>query len=262
MDYWHNSVLNRWNNAHGTTMYRWEDGSQFQNLNEASIEQILYSLDRNGEGNRAIVPGMYRISDRNGDGYITGADVYYVWPNGNPPLQFGVNMSGNYKNFDFSVVFTGASLKRKGFSLSGYTGFGKLNYLPKQYSEDCFHVSNYGDDPWDPNTQWETGYWPALVRVAQAGASHNATYTHNQPYNFVNASYVRLKTLEIGYRVAPQFLKKTGIKNVRIFFNGGNLLTFSNKLLKYVDPESNDYGRQGGDFQINKSYNFGFNLNF
>jgi ABC-type enterochelin transport system substrate-binding protein len=57
-------------------------------------------------------------------------------------------------------------------------------------------------------------------------------------------------------------LKKAGIKSARVFFNGGNLLTFCNSLLKYVDPESNDSGRAGGEFQINKTYSFGFNLNF
>ena len=62
--------------------------------------------------------------------------------------------------------------------------------------------------------------------------------------------------------MSPKFLKKVGIKSARVFFNGGNLLTFCNKLLKYVDPESSDNGRQGGDFPINRTYTFGFNLNF
>ena len=87
-------------------------------------------------------------------------------------------------------------------------------------------------------------------------------YGSNQPYNFVDATYLRLKTIELGYRVSPNFLKKAGIKSARVFFNGGNLLTLCSKYLKFVDPESNDQGRAGGEFQINKTYSFGFNLNF
>ena len=261
MDYWKNSSVNRWNGYRSNSMYKWT-GDRFTSLQDASESQVLYSLSGSGEGNRAIVPGMYKIVDRNGNGYIDGEDVFYTWGStGNPPMQFGLNFSGSYKNFDFALVFNGATMKRKGYSLSGYAGFGKLNYLPSEYT-DSYHVKNYGDDPWDPQTEWVSGYWPALVRVAQAGSSHNATYTNNQPYNFVNATYLRLKTVEVGYRISPNFLRKAGIKSARVFFNGGNMLTFCNKLLKYVDPESYDNGRQGGEFQINKTYNFGFNLNF
>ena len=260
MDYWKNCSLNRWNGYFGGNHYEWA-GGRFTSLQDAAESQILYAMGANGEGNRAIIPGMYKLVDRNGDSYITSDDVFYNWGGGNPPLQFGLNFSGSYKNFDFALVFNGAALKYKGFGMSSYAGFGKLNYLPSQFT-DAYHVKNYGADPWDPQTEWVAGYWPALVRVAQSGASHNATYTNNQPYNYVNAAFLRLKTLEIGYRVSPNFLRKAGIKSARIFFNGGNLLTFCNKTLKYVDPESNDNGRAGGEFQINKTYNFGFNLNF
>jgi hypothetical protein len=50
-----------------------------------------------------------------------------------------------------------------------------------------------------------------------------------------DASYLRLKNAEIGYRISPDFLQKIGIKNFRIFLNGTNLLTFDN--LIFIDPE-------------------------
>ena len=260
MNYWKSSNLNRWNGYMGGSTYLWT-GDRFHNLAEAADSQVLYDTNGSGEGNRAIVPGMYQLIDRNGNGYIDGDDVFYTWGSSMPALQFGLTFSGSYKNFDFNLIFSGAALKYKSVSLSGFAGAGYLYYMPSQYT-DSYHVANYGDDPWDPNTQWVEGYWPAMVRVNQSGASHNATYTNNQPYNYVNAAYVRLKTIELGYRVSPKFLKKVGIKSARVFFNGGNLLTFCNPLLKYVDPEASDGGRQGGDFPINRTYNFGFNLNF
>lgn len=261
MDYWKNSTLNRWDNARSASRYEWA-GGQFTSLDYISNLGALYDLNRSGSGNRDMVPGMYNLVDRNGDGYITSEDVFYTWSDANPPLQFGLTFSGNYKNLDFSLVFSGASLKSKSLGLSSYAGFGYLYQLPKMYTKDCWSVMNYGDDPWDPNTEWNTGYWPALTRVSGPGASHNVTYTSNQPYNFINATYLRLKTIEVGYRFSAEFLRKIGLKSLRVYFNGGNLFTLCNKNLRFVDPESNDYGRQGGSFQINRSFTFGLNLNF
>jgi TonB-linked SusC/RagA family outer membrane protein len=260
MDYWRNHSVNRWSGWMAGNTYHWT-GERFQNLYETNASQVLYDTNGSGEGNRALVPGMYKLVDRNGNGYIDDQDVFYTWGTGMPPLQFGLTIGGSYKNFDFNMIFSGAALKNKSVSLSGFAGTGYLFYMPSQYT-DSYHVATYGADPWDPATKWVEGDWPALVRVNQTGSSHNATYTSNQPYNYVNATYVRMKTIEVGYRVSPDFLKRAGIKSARVFFNGGNLLTICNKYLKYVDPEASDNGRQGGDFPINKTYNFGFNLNF
>ena len=261
MDYWRNYQLNRWSGYFGGSRYEWA-GGQFTSLADAAASQILYDSSASGAGNRAIVPGMYKLVDRNGNGYIDSNDVFYTWGNGSTPLQFGLMLSGGWKNLDFSMMFNGAALRYKGYMMAGYSSFGKLNYLPSQYT-DSYHVTNYGDDPWDPETQWTPGYWPALVRVSQSGQSHNATYTSNQPYNYINAAFLRLKTVEVGYRFAPMFLQKAGIKSARVFFNGGNLFTICNPLLKFVDPETQDNsGTAGGFYQINRTYNFGFNLTF
>ena len=260
MDYWKNGYLNRWNGYYGGSTYQWT-GDRFTSVNDANSSQVLYSALGSNEGNRALIVGQYKLVDRNGNGYIDADDVFYTWGGGNPPLQFGLTFSGSYKNFDFSLLFNGASLKYKGYGLSAYAGYGVLNYLPSQYT-DSYHVAQYGADPWDPATEWVEGFWPALVRLSQVGSYNSPTYGVNQPYNFVDATYLRLKTIELGYRFSPDFLKKAGIKSARVFFNGGNLLTFCSKDLKYVDPESNDQGRAGGEFQINKTYSFGFNLNF
>ena len=261
MDYYKNSTLNRWSNARSASRYEWT-GGRFENLNQIASTTLLYDMSPNAGGNRELIPGMYELVDRDGDGYITSEDLFYRWPDNNPPLQFGLNISGSWKELDFSLSFSGASNKSKAVSLSGYSGYGYLYHLPKNFTEDCYHVATYGDDPWDPATKWVSGYWPALVRTTSAGASHNATYASNQPYNFVDATYLRLKTVEIGYRINADFLKKIHLKSARVYFNGGNLLTFCDRRLKFVDPESFDSGRQGGAFQINKSYSFGITLNF
>lgn len=258
MNYWESKSVGRWSNYRSANTYHWA-GGQFQGLNDISDEPILYDL---GNSNRNLLPGQYRIEDRNGNGYMDGGDVYYVWGQGNRPLQFGLSASGNYKNFDFSVVFSGGALGYKGVSLSGYTGFGYLYHLPRNYSTDSWRVKEYGADPWDPETEWVSGFWPALARVKQTGSTFNSLYGANQPYRFVNATYVRVKTIELGYTISANVLKQLGLRSARVYANFGNPFTICNPLLKYVDPETNDNGRQGGSFQLMKSYSFGINLNF
>ena len=261
-DYWYNYSINRWNGYFGGYRYEWT-GDQFTSISDASASQVLYNLSSSGDGNRAVVPGMYKLVDRNGNGYIDSGDYFFTWgADSNPPLQYGLMLSGSYKNFDFSVVFNGSALRYKGYLMGGNSSFGFLNYLPSQYT-DSYHVAEYGADPWDPETQWVAGYWPALTRLTSAGQAHNATYTDLQPYNYINAAYLRLKTLELGYRFSPEILRKAGIKSARVFFNGGNLLTICNPLLKYIDPESSDTRYvAGGVYQINRNFNFGLNLTF
>ncbi|MBQ6577034.1 MAG: SusC/RagA family TonB-linked outer membrane protein [Bacteroidales bacterium] len=259
MQYWQTCVLNRWSNARSAAMYHWE-GGQFTSLNDIASYPVLYQTS--GKGNQELLAGMYKLADRDNNGYINENDRYFTWPVSNPPLQFGLIFSGNWKNLDFSMVFNGAALHSKQIQLHGYAGFGKLFMLPSEYADNCYHVAEYGADPWNPNTEWVSGYWPALVRVESAMGNHNISYTYAQPYNFVNATYLRLKSIEIGYRFSPSILKTVGIKNCRVYFNGGNLLTFCNKLLRPVDPESVDGGSMGGQFPLMKSYNFGLNLNF
>ena len=264
MNYWKSAYVGRWQGYFGGSYYGWQ-GGQFTSLNDISRSQVLYDASASGSGNRTIVPGQYHILDRNGNGYIDMEDVIYTWgATNNPPLQYGMSFSGNWKSLDFSLVFNGSALRHKTYMAAGYASFGKLNYLPSQYT-DSYHVHTYGADPWDPETEWDAGYWPALARTAQSGSfpAVNGMYMENQPYKYVDASYLRLKTVEIGYRVSPEFLRKAGIKSARVFFNGGNLLTICNPLLKYVDPESSDSSwSAGGYYQLSRTFNFGCNLNF
>lgn len=97
----------------------------------------------------------------------------------------------------------------------------------------------------------------------QSGSTFNGLYGANQPYNFVNATYVRVKTIEVGYTFSSNVLRQLGLRSARVYANLGNPFTIVNPLLKYVDPEvSADIGRMGGSFSLMKSYSFGINLNF
>jgi hypothetical protein len=114
---------------------------------------------------------------------------------------------------------------------------------------DRWHPEDPTADPYDPNTVWIPGHF------AYTGSLPDV----NSLFNIHDASYVRLKTIELGYTLPEHITSRVGIKNVRIYVNAYNLFTISE--LKYVDPEhpSSTYGYL---YPLNKTYNVGLNVKF
>lgn len=259
--YYSSNYTGRWSNARGSSTYHWLDGSQFTGINDAADENVLYNTSK---GNSSLIPGTYRLEDRDGDGVITSNDMYFDWSESNPPLQFGLIFSGRYKGLDFNINFNGGTLTNKYISLSGGYGYG---YFPTFYEThmDHYSLAEGYTDPKDPNSVWTSGYYPALIPASQAGdTSANYPYHANQPYNYVNGTYLRLKSVEIGYTLPEKWTKAVGINSLRLYVNGTNLLTFSNKLLKPYDPESSAAVHQSGItvYPLMRTFSFGLNLNF
>ncbi len=266
MAYYSGNYTNRWGNARSSSTFHWADGSQFTSIHDATDENILYNP---GTGNSGLLPGMYRIEDRDGDGVITGNDKYFDWAESNPPLQFGLIFSGSYKGLDFNFTFNGGTMTNKQILISGGFGYGFFPTFYENYMDHYTLADGY-TDPRDPNSVWSPGYFPAVVSATSAydGQSYGSTgtnfpYRDNQPYNYVNGTYLRLKSAEIGYTLPQKWTKVVGINSLRLYVSGTNLLTFCNKLLKPYDPERNENQYLGvGGYPLMKTYSFGLNLNF
>jgi hypothetical protein len=122
---------------------------------------------------------------------------------------------------------------------------------------DRWHPADPNADNFSPATQWIPGFFPVT--------GHDGRRTGT---NLVqNASYMRLKTLELGYTLPKNLLSRTGIKNLRVYLSGYNLLTFTP--LKNVDPERP--GADGGastnsidiyNYPVNKTYTLGASIKF
>jgi len=261
-NYYTSHTEGRWSNARSSSMYYWiNGGQQFTSWQEISDYPVMYS-ESNSQND--LLPGMYMIYDRNGDGYITNNDVYYTWPESNPPLQFGLVFSMRYKNLDFNMTWNGASLTNKSVSLSGGTGYGFFRTFYENYM-DRWHLADGYTDPFDPQSVWIQGYWPALSTATSAyDTSSNASYRYSQPYTFVDGTYFRLKSLEIGYTMPKlAVLQKLHIRSLRAYVNGTNLLTFCNKLLKPYDPERNTSAWLGvSGTPLMKNFSVGVNVSF
>jgi len=232
-------------------------GEQFQNWDAINSYNVKYDASVGSQGN---IPGQYKINDLNDDGYITGADIRYKWAEGNPPLQFGLRLGVQYKNFDFNSVWQGATLCSKIIWYLHVFGFGGYTDNYEMYL-DRWHVANYGDDPFNPNTEWVSGYWPALIDANGPGVLRSGTYDFPTDFTQIDGTYFRMKSTELGYTLPKRILDMFRLRSARIYIGGTNLLTIVTKKMKYYDPES-AAAMHSSTMPNMRTVNFGMNLNF
>jgi len=261
------SQFNTWtsrteNRYQGYTWFFDYDG-QFTDIAEYETAPLYGGAN----GNSLMLPGSYRLVDLNGDGQISNDDRrVQTWNRGtNPPIQYGFNVTLNYKQFDLSMNWQGASGYYIQYSNNDIWGYGRY---PSTYAkfQDRWHTANVTDDPFDPATNWVSGFYPALKTYGHAGTWDMGNWGGGNTMIDIwnpDATYLRLKTLELGYTVPKTVLSHIGISNARIYLNGFNLLTFCNKLLKQADPEREERDWSAGlAYPLMRSYNIGVNITF
>lgn len=199
--------------------------------------------------NNKIQPGDVKYKDVNGDGKINSFDMVPIGYSDFPEVSFGISFGADYKGFDFSVLFSGAtnvSLRasktfRKGFMQEG----GAIDYL-KDYS-------------WTPERYAEG----AEIKFPHLAASDAQVSNYQESTLWIrDASYLRLKNAEIGYSFTGEYMKKLGLQSARIYLNGNNLLTWSN-LFPGEDPEIPSYSDGNYEpYPIVRTFNIGVNVKF
>jgi TonB-linked SusC/RagA family outer membrane protein len=214
----------------------------------SSLDDIFnYSTANNYATQQLLVPGDLMYVDYNADGLIddTG-DVVPVKYNNYPQQTFSWSIGTGYKGFEVSALFYGVENVYKDLA----------NALQWDFQEAS--IRNYYAGPnvvsrWTAQTA-ETAEKPALHYLSAArGYSMRAGTT----YAFKNASYIRLKTVEVSYLFRLQFIRDFGISKLQIYANGNNLLTFTG-FDKRADPEVNNASL----YPLVKRYNFGIRLAF
>lgn len=257
MDVWRNSNENRYLGRYTGTMYEL-DGGVYGSLEEYETAPLFNTTI----GNSMMLPGSWKVKDLNGDGIIDGNDrTYNYWSVGsNPPIQFGFTYSMVYKNFDLNMLLQGAAGHSIQFKINDIWGYGRYPSTYQKYL-DRWRPSVEGADPFDPNTNWTSGYWPALRSYNTYNSfTRDAVDTRRQ---IIPATYARLKSLEIGYTIDKGVLTKIGVSSCRVFLSGYNLFTLCNPLLKGADPEKIEGDWNAGlTYPLMRTYNFGINLNF
>ncbi len=243
-------VSNRWNDI----VWQYNVLGQFQNQ-----EEILSAAIQDGSlGNSKELPGDYRYEDLNGDGVIDGNDILPSAYNESPKSNFGLTLAGSWKGFDFSTLFQGAANFTARYTHAYTSMFWGEGNLPAFFT-DRWHKVDYND----PNSAWVPGEWPA-IRV-QADQSPQL-YAPSDVWR-KDATYVRLKNIELGYTLKYEEIQKAGISSVRFYTNINNVYTWADSFIKPFDPEkvadSNSGGVSAGwSYPILRTFNFGVNVKF
>jgi TonB-dependent starch-binding outer membrane protein SusC len=198
-------------------------------------------------------PGAFKFADLDGNDTITTNDRTFIG-NPNPKFTYGFNIAATYKNFDFSAFF--------------YGSYGNQDFNYVKYWIDFPQVfqGNVSADlianSWSPSN-----LNPKYPQITSASTFSNTTQVNS--WYVENGSYLRLKTLNIGYTINPAVLQKAGINRLRIYVSGSNLFTIT----KYtgLDPElqgsnlndQTNIGIDFGNYPANqKTYIVGINLTF
>lgn len=187
--------------------------------------------------------------DLDHNGYIDGNDMTRkLGYTDDPQYVVGLNTGFSWKNVEFNMQWTGAwgvsrmigeAFRIPFVARTDYTTGGLLQY----------HV----DNTWDPENPSQDAKYP------------RATWANGKTNNYMdcalyeqNASYLRLKTLMIGYNFKGGFLKTMGISNLQLAFSGYNLLT----LTPYIwgDPET--VASTEPTYPLQRTYTFSLKLNF
>lgn len=236
-DNWRNNSNNRWSDINWGHII----GGQV-----TTVDGGRDLLNHQGTSQMALTgPGDYWHLDLNGDGYVDEwNDLAPVFTNSDPKVIFGFTINFEWKGIDFNAVFSGA---------------GKYTVTYMEFLQNPLVFSGNGGalklwtDRWhqDADGNWIAGKYP---RYRNEWAYVPNVWTDSRQIK--DATYLRLKNLEIGYSFPEKWMKKIRVQKLRVYASGYNLLTFSN--VKELDPEMPSQYK----YPMAMNFNFGINLTF
>lgn len=218
------------------------DGSGFFNSKE-DIEQsgLKYEIG-------TPLPGDFIYVDQNGDGVINDRDMVPIkYSSLVPQFTYGANFGVNYKGFDFSCLVQGIGRFSRYYADAGI--FEELS--AKSYFD--MHLNRWSPDRYERKMNGEN------IKISHPRLANTKSTSHlPNSYYIMDASYVRLKNLEVGYTLPQHLTKKLSAERIRFYVNGNNLYTWHNLETDSFDPE------QLGPTQYPnmRVYNIGLNVTF
>ena len=207
--------------------------------NQWGAGDIMYA-DLNGDGE--ISNGANTLADH-GDISIIG--------NNTPRYNYGITLDAAYKGFDFSVFFQG--IGKRDYWVSGAYFWGATGGMWQSagFTEhwDFFRGE---DNPLGANLN---AYYPRPLFTSGKNMQTQSRYLQD-------ASYLRMKNIQLGYTLPKSITSKAGMQSVRVYVSGDNLATISS-MSKIFDPET--IGGAWGDgklYPLSKTISVGLNVNF
>lgn len=204
--------------------------------NEAE-EAARYFKD--AQKTQSFKPGDIKLADLNGDNIIDDVnDVTYIGST-SPKWTLGFNNTFSYKNFDLNIYTIARWGQMMQYDLTA-------SYDPQGKGNQPAYL-----DYWTPENP--TNDFP------RAGLTDFYNYLGYQSYNFVDGSYIKLKTVTLGYRIPKKVLERIKLEGVRFYLTGNNLFSWANSdLVQNYDAE------RGGDARspLLRQFVLGLNLDF
>jgi hypothetical protein len=153
-----------------------------------------------------------------------------------PKYSWGAATNVMYKNFDLSLLFQGA------FKVSGQVMSSEVNDFRERH-----------EHAWTPEraAAGEEILYPALSLSASSSTAANTYFNENK-------GFIRLKNIELGYALPASLTSKVGVKKMRIYVNGLNVITWDKMVQKDWDPELGSLT----SFPVYRVLNAGVNINF
>ncbi len=184
-----------------------------------------------------VKPGDIKFADLNDDGIINDNDRAYIG-NPNPRLTYGANLSASFKGFDLSVLVQGVS------------GIEKYNDLKK--------IIDYDTRPFNHTTATLNAWHGDGTSNTIPRSTFNDNGSSRVSSIFVeDASYLRLKNIEIGYTINASGKASSVFQNARLYVSAQNLWTKTN--YTGLDPEAYNMFDQG-TYPQSKAFLFGINI--
>ncbi|EOR92547.1 TonB-dependent receptor [Arcticibacter svalbardensis MN12-7] len=205
----------------------------FQTIDEVNASTVIAGAK--------TAPGDLKFEDVNRDGKIDNNDRI-VTGSSVPKYTYGVNLGGGYGNFDFRIFFQGVKDVTSmpfGILNKPFTGGGGLT---NEWLTDAWTTSNTN---------------ATLPRLQVGGGVSNGQAS---TFWLQDASYLRMKNIQVGYKLPANIAGKVGVKNIYLYANAQNLITFTN--YKDADPERTITSDRDFDYPAIKTVSFGLNVTF
>lgn len=203
--------------------------------------------------------GEYRVGDIkyqdvNGDGIIDEQDAVAIGYTNLPEITYGFGATAQWKSWDLNIFFQGVA--HTSFFLSGNSirsPFATGNMERAAINEDV-----YGNVWMSTNTDAQNANVTYPRLSAGSGGAGSTNNNRASTWWLRDGSFLRLKSLEIGYSLPQHILQKSFIKSLRFYIAGNNLFCFSP--FKLWDPEKGS--SDGSGYPLNRTFSIGFNANF
>lgn len=236
---WRNNNQDRYMNVH----WGYTDGGRFNSYDQIANSGVYYD--------KGTLPGDYIYQDWNGDGIINEYDLHpFAYEDSKTPFfNFSLSLNAEWRGFDLTALFQGSAFSHVKYDEQLYIPmWGNDNSNALKYFMDRWRPTDPTVDPYNHTTQWISG------KYAYTGSVPDI----NSEFNMHDASYLRLKSLELGYTFPLRLVKKVGIKNARVYVNGYNLFTIKSIEL---DPEHPNE-QWGNMYPLSRIYTVGVNIKF